>query len=483
MMFESSMLAPALPEIALACAIMALMMVGVFSPAKAALGRVSFLSVIALVGTGILIAVVGGDYRLALGDLFVVDSFAFFMKLLVIIAALLALVMSDGYIRREGMSRFEYPVLLCFATLGMLLMISANDLMSLYIGLELQSLSLYVVAAFQRDQLRSTEAGLKYFVLGALSSGLLLYGCSLIYGFAGTTSFDGLATQLAAVDQAPTGLIVGLVFLSAGLAFKISAVPFHMWTPDVYEGAPTPVTAFFAVAPKIAAMALILRVMLGPFGELIDEWRQIIWLISVASMILGALAAIAQTNIKRLMAYSSIGHVGYALMGLAAGTEAGAGGVMLYMAIYLVMNVGTFACILSMKVKDRMVENISDLAGLSKTRPGMALALMLFMFSMAGIPPLAGFFGKFFVFAAAIEAGLIYLAVIGALASVVSAFYYLRIIKVMYFDEGEEVLDPVEGRSMKAIMLVTSIAILVLILAPQTIADYTAHAATALFSG
>ena len=290
-----------------------------------------------------------------------------------------------------------------------------------------------------------------------------------------------IAGQLSGDTEASTGLIVGMVFLSAGLAFKISAVPFHMWTPDVYEGAPTPVTAFFAVAPKIAAMALILRVMLGPFGDMVAEWQQIIWFISVASMILGALAAIAQTNIKRLMAYSSIGHVGYALMGLAAGTEAGAGGVMLYMAIYLVMNVGTFACILSMKVKDRMVENISDLAGLSKTRPGMAFALMLFMFSMAGIPPLAGFFGKFFVFAAAIDAGLIYLAIIGAVASVVSAFYYLRIIKVMYFDEAEEAIDPIEGKVMKGIMILASAGVLAFVLAPQTIADYAAFAATSLF--
>ncbi|NMM46027.1 NADH-quinone oxidoreductase subunit NuoN [Rhodospirillaceae bacterium KN72] len=481
MMFETSMIAPALPEIVLACSVMGLMMVGVFSPEKQALSRVSFLAVLVLLVIGVLVIATGSETRLALHDLFVVDSFSLFMKVLVIIAAVLALVMSDGYIRRESMARFEYPVLLCFATLGMLMMISAHDLISLYIGLELQSLSLYVVAAFRRDQLRSTEAGLKYFVLGALSSGLLLYGSSLIYGFAGTTNFAAIASGLAALDHAPTGLIVGLVFLSAGLAFKISAVPFHMWTPDVYEGAPTPVTAFFAVAPKIAAMALILRVMLGPFEDLIAEWQQIIWLISVASMILGAVAAIAQTNIKRLMAYSSIGHVGYALMGLAAGTKDGATGVMLYMAIYLVMNVGTFACILSMKIKDRMVENISDLSGLSKTRPGMAFALMIFMFSMAGIPPLAGFFGKFFVFRAAIDAGLIWLAVIGALASVVSAFYYLRIIKVMYFDENDDVIDKIDGKSMRVIMILTSALVLLFTLAPETIASYAASAATSLF--
>jgi len=473
--------ASAIPEIVLACSIMALMMVGVFAPANAALNRVMPLSIASLAVAGLLIIVVGSEFAVAFGGFFVVDSFAFYMKILVIMASILALLMSDSFIKREGMARFEYPILICFATLGMLMMISADDLMSLYIGLELQSLSLYVVAAFQRDQLRSTEAGLKYFVLGALSSGLLLYGCSLVYGFAGTTSFAGIAGQLSGDTEASTGLIVGMVFLSAGLAFKISAVPFHMWTPDVYEGAPTPVTAFFAVAPKIAAMALILRVMLGPFGDMVAEWQQIIWFISVASMILGALAAIAQTNIKRLMAYSSIGHVGYALMGLAAGTEAGAGGVMLYMAIYLVMNVGTFACILSMKVKDRMVEDISDLAGLSKTRPGMAFALMLFMFSMAGIPPLAGFFGKFFVFAAAIDAGLIYLAIIGAISSVISAFYYLRIIKVMYFDEAEETIDPIEGKVMKGIMILASVGVLAFVLAPQTIADYAAFAATSLF--
>jgi NADH-quinone oxidoreductase subunit N len=481
-MFDTSMFAPAVPEIVLACAAMAMMMVGAFSAPEKALNRVSFLAVLTLIGVGVLIAVVGPDHRTALNDLFVVDAFAFFMKTLVVVASVVTLAMSDGYLRREGMARFEYPILICFATLGMLMMISANDLIALYVGLELQSLSLYVIAAMKRDQLRSTEAGLKYFVLGALSSGLLLYGCSLIYGFAGTTSFESLADQLGVVEEAPIGLIVGLVFLSAGLAFKVSAVPFHMWTPDVYEGAPTPVTAFFAVAPKIAAMALLLRVMLGPFGDLVEEWRQIVWAISVGSMVLGALAAIAQTNIKRLMAYSSIGHVGYALMGLAAGTEQGAGAVMLYLAIYLVMNVGTFACILSMKVNDRMVENISDLAGLSKARPGMAFAMMLFMFSLAGIPPLAGFFGKFFVFAAAIDQGLIYLAIIGALASVISAFYYLRIIKVMYFDEGEEVIDPVEPPIIRAVLAVSSVAVLAFALAPQTVADYTAFVAAALFS-
>lgn len=478
-----STLSVATPEIFLACLGMGLMMVGVFSKAEKALDRVSILAILGLILTGGLIMAGGTGYQLALKDLFIVDSFGVFMKILVLLGSILAIIMSRGYIRREGMARFEFPVLVIFATLGMMLMISANDLIALYVGLELQSLSLYVVASLQRDQLRSTEAGLKYFVLGALSSGLLLYGCSLIYGFAGTTEFAKLAGLFTGVEHAPIGVVVGLVFLSAGLAFKVSAVPFHMWTPDVYEGAPTPVTAFFAVAPKIAAISLFMRVMLGPFGELIADWQQIVIAISMASMVLGAVAAVAQTNIKRLMAYSSIGHVGYALMGLAAGTEEGVSGVLIYMAIYLAMNVGAFACILSMKVKDRMVENISDLAGLSKTHPMMAFAMLVFMFSMAGIPPLAGFFGKFYVFAAAISAELYTLAVVGALASVVGAFYYLRIVKVMYFDEQTETLDKLDQRGLKAVMGVSAILVLVFVIYPSPITDYASFAAASLFAG
>ncbi len=365
----------------------------------------------------------------------------------------------------------------------MMMMVSANDLIALYLGLELQSLSLYVLAALQRDRLRASEAGLKYFVLGALSSGMLLYGASLIYGFGGTTEFGALAAQLDGESQTALGLVVGLVFLAAGLAFKVSAVPFHMWTPDVYEGAPTPVTAFFAVAPKIAAIALFLRVMLGPFGDLVQDWFQIIWAISAASMILGALAAIVQQNIKRLMAYSSIGHVGYALMGLAAGSEDGVAGVIIYMTIYLAMNVGTFACILSMKVKDHMVENISDLAGLSKNRPGMALALVIFMFSLAGIPPLAGFFGKLYVFRAAINAELYVLAVVGVLTSVVAAYYYLRVIKVMYFDQPADMLDPIETRGLKTVIAVAGLFVAGFIFYPSLIADNAAVAAVSLLQG
>ena len=391
--------------------------------------------------------------------------------------------MSIGYIHREAMARFEYPVLMLLATLGMMMMVSASNLISLYIGLELQSLALYVIAAIRRDSLRSTEAGLKYFVLGALSSGMLLYGCSLIYGFTGTMSFAGLAHVVSGDTAAhpPLGLIIGLVFLIAGLAFKVSAVPFHMWTPDVYEGAPTPVTAFFAVAPKIAAMALFLRVILTSFPEIVSSWQQVIVFISIASMLLGAFAAINQNNIKRLMAYSSIGHMGYALVGLAAGTVDGVRGVLIYLAIYLAMNVGAFTCILCMRTKEGMVENIDDLAGLSRNQPMLALALGIFMFSLAGIPPLAGFFGKFYVFVAAINSGLFALAIIGMLASVVAAFYYLRIVKVMYFDSPAESFERPIGGEMTTILAVTGIVTLFFFVYPAPLITTTQVAAQALF--
>ncbi|EFH10011.1 NADH-quinone oxidoreductase subunit NuoN [Pseudoroseomonas cervicalis] len=372
---------------------------------------------------------------------YVSDAFTRFMKLLVVAGAALGLLLAMDWNEKEGLARFEFPVLLLFSTVGMMVMISANDLIALYMGLELLSLSLYVIAAFNRDSERSAEAGLKYFVLGSLASGLLLYGSSLIYGFSGSTNFDRIADALGATDGAPFGLVVGLVFVLAALAFKVSAVPFHMWTPDVYEGAPTPVTAFFASAPKVAAIALLTRVAAGPFGDLVDQWQQVIILASLGSMILGALAAIGQTNIKRLMAYSSIGHVGYALMGLAVGSELGLRGLLLYMAIYLFTNVGAFAVLVAMRRKGRALEGIDDLAGLGKSDPAMALAMALFMLSMAGIPPLAGFFGKLYVFLAAVQGGFWVLAVIGVLTSAVSAYYYLRVIKVMYFDAGEA-LDP-----------------------------------------
>ena len=472
----------ALPELFLACAGMILLMLGVFR-GKGGTRLVLSLTVGCFALAFVIVAVSMGRQETALGGLFIADAFGDFMKLLVLAGSAITLIMALRYIEREDMARFEYPVLILFATLGMLLMISANDMLALYLGLELQSLSLYVVAAFRRDHLRSSEAGLKYFVLGALSSGMLLYGISMIYGFAGTTSFVGLAAQFSAGDTAPIGLIVGIVFLAAGLAFKISAVPFHMWTPDVYEGAPTPVTAFFATAPKVAAVALIVRVMIGPFGDLVGQWQQIIWFISIASMVLGALAAISQTNIKRLMAYSSIGHIGYALIGLAAGTLEGVNGILLYLTIYITMNIGTFAVILCMRQKDVMLERIDDLKGLSKTHPAMALALAIFMFSMAGIPPLVGFFAKFYIFLAAIEAGLYVLAVVGVLSSVIGAYYYVRIVKLMYFDDPLEAFDRPIGREMTIILAGTSLAIVLLTVGIAPLLDGTAAAAASLFPG
>ena len=460
-------LMPALPEIFMACVAMALLMLGVFQKSgpkeETRTARlIAYLSVTTLVLAMLLVLTVSGERLLAFGGMFVVDPFATFFKVLVLIATAIAIVISRQYLELQDIARFEFPVLLVLATLGMMMMISANDLIALYLGLELQSLCLYVVAAFQKDDARSTEAGLKYFVLGALASGMLLYGCSLVYGFAGTTGFEGLAAQLhgAAGESPSIGLVVGVVFILAGLAFKVSAVPFHMWTPDVYEGAPTPVTAFFSVAPKIAAIALFVRVMVGPFGDLVAQWQQIVVFISIASMLLGAFAAINQHNIKRLMAYSSIGHVGFALIGLAVGDAVGIRAILVYMTIYLFMNIGTFTCILCMRRNNRMVEEIDDLAGLSKSHPLVALAMAVFMFSMAGIPPLAGFFGKFYIFLAAIEAHLYALAVIGVLSSVVAAFYYLRIIKVMYFDELTDSLDKPIGREMAAVLVGTGLVVL-----------------------
>jgi NADH-quinone oxidoreductase subunit N len=480
-------LATIAPELFLLLSAMALLMLGVFKQGNPT-GLVLSLCAVATVITFALVWMQPTTRELAFDGLFVRDGFGNFMKGLILVGSSVSLIMAWRFIERENMSRFEFPVLMLFATVGMMMMVSANDLISLYIGLELQSLSLYVIAAFRRDTLRSTESGLKYFVLGALSSGMLLYGSSLVYGFAGTTNFNTLAEilqQAAQAGEAPSiGLIVGVVFVMAGLAFKVGGVPFHMWTPDVYEGAPTPVTAFFASAPKIAAMALFVRVLMGPFADLVAQWQQVVVAISLLSMVLGALAAISQTNIKRLMAYSSIGHVGYALIGLAAGTEAGVRGLAVYMAIYLFMNLGTFAVILCMRQKDRMVENIDDLRGLSRTHPLMALAMGIFMFSMAGIPPLAGFFSKLYVFLAAIEAQLYTLAVVGVLSSVVGAFYYLRIVKLMYFDEPVESFDQPFGREMSLIMgAAGAITLLFFVFPSPIVAGAEAAAASLLAAG
>jgi len=470
----------ALPEVFVAVLAMALLMVGVFRGDKSA-RAVAWMSVGVLVFAMVLVLAGPIGRNVVFNDLFVSDDFADYTKVLLLAGSALAIVMAIPFNAREGIARFEFPILMLFAALGMMMMVSANNLMSLYIGVELQALAAYVIAAFRRDTLRSSEAGLKYFVLGALSSGMMLYGMSMVYGFAGTTSFDALATVFAAEGEAAIGLVIGVVFIICGLAFKISAVPFHMWTPDVYEGAPTPVTAFFAVAPKIAGLGLFVRVMMGPFGELADVWQQVIVVIAIASMLLGALAAINQRNIKRLMAYSSIGHMGYALVGLAAANEAGVQGVLLYVTIYLFMNVGTFACILSMRRQGEMVEGIDDLKGLSKTNPLMALALTIFMFSLAGIPPLAGFFGKLYVFLAAVEAGLYTLAVLGLLTSVIAAFYYLRIVKLMYFDDPVEAFDRPVGRAMTTILAATSLVTLLFLVFLSPVLESAGAAARALF--
>ena len=479
-MSELPNIAPALPEIFIALSAMALLLLGVLRKPDISQGIAS-LSIAVLVVAAILVPGAGAVRAVTFNGMFVVDGFGVFTKTLVLVASALTLAMSMNWLKREGQDRFEYPVLVLLATVGMMMMISANSLISLYVGLELQSLSLYILAAFQRDSARSTEAGLKYFVLGSLASGLLLYGTSLIYGFAGSTGFEALAGALQ--HGAPIGVTIGVVFVLAGLCFKISAVPFHMWTPDVYEGAPTPVTAFFAVAPKIAAFSLLMRVMIGPFGEMLHQWQQVIVLISIASMALGSFAAINQTNIKRLMAYSSIGHVGYALIGLAVGDQVGIRGVLIYLAIYLFMNVGTFAVILAMRQKGRLLEGIDDLAGLSKTHPGMAASLAIFMFSMAGVPPLAGFWGKLYVFMAAVDKGMYTLAVLGVLTSVVSAYYYLRIIKIMYFDEPVEVLDRGTGAGLSFIMGINAIAIVAFTLIPAPLVSSAGAAAASLFGG
>jgi NADH-quinone oxidoreductase subunit N len=425
-------LMPLLPELMLACGAMLMLMFGAFIGERSA-AMVNGWCVVVLVLAGVALVWLPPGPHVMFGGSFLVDDYARFLKVLTLVGSGGALLLSLDYLTLEKQQKFEYGALFLLATLGMLMLISASDLIALYLGLELMSLPLYVIAASNRENLRSTEAGLKYFVLGALSSGMLLYGASLIYGFTGTVNFAGIAK--ATQNGAGLGLIFGLVFLFVGFCFKISAVPFHMWTPDVYEGAPTPVTAFFAAAPKVAGIAIFARVTVVAFPGITHEWQQIVVFVSIASMALGSFAAIGQRNIKRLMAYSSIGHMGYALVGLAAGTAEGVQGVLIYMSIYVAMTLGTFAVILSMRRDGRLVETISDLAGLSRTHPTMAFFLAVLLFSLAGIPPLAGFFAKFYVFLAAIKAGLFTLAVIGVLTSVVGAYYYLAIVKLMYFDE------------------------------------------------
>jgi len=449
-----------LPEIILALFAMGALLFGVYTSKDKIAPALTYGTAIVFAALAVWIGMNGHGTNAAFGGMFMDDGFSRFAKIVILLSASAVLVMSESWMAKRNLLRFEYPLLIALAAVGMMVMVSAGDLIVLYMGLELQSLALYVVASLRRDSAKSTEAGLKYFVLGALSSGLLLYGASLTYGFAGTTMFAGIVTSASAGDIS-IGLLFGLVFILAGLAFKVSAAPFHMWTPDVYEGSPTPVTAFFATAPKMAAMGLFARVVHDAFGNVTADWGQIVALLSVASMFLGAIAAIGQRDIKRLMAYSSIAHMGFALMGLASGTAFGVQAMLVYMAIYVTMNVGTFAFILSMERDGRVVTDISALNQYSKQEPLKALAVMVLMFSMAGVPPMVGFFGKFYVLQAAVEADLVWLAVAGVIASVIGAFYYLRIVYYMYFGEEGEALDKTTNPA-QWVFLMAAAAIMVL---------------------
>jgi NADH-quinone oxidoreductase subunit N len=465
------------PELLLAIGSMALLVLGVLRGDRS-LGLVSWLAIILLVATGWFVLFPLTQFNRAFHGAFIADDFARFAKILILMGTGLTILMSKDYLEREKIAHFEFPVLLVLSTVGMFLMVSASSFIAVYMGLELQSLALYVLAAFNRDSLKSSEAGLKYFVLGALSSGMMLYGISLIYGFTGTTEFSVIAHVVTSPIN--IGLIFGIVFLIVGFAFKVSAVPFHMWTPDVYEGSPTPITAFFSMAPKVAAMALFLRAMIVPFAHAMVEWQQIVIFISALSMILGAVAAIGQNNIKRLMAYSSIGHMGYALLGLAAGTTQGVEGVLIYMTIYLITNAGVFVCILAMRRDGEAVETISDLAGLARSRPALALAFAALMLSLAGLPPFAGFLAKFYIFLAVIAVHMYALAVLGVLASVVGAYYYLRIVKIMYFDDPAPAFDPDMGWSLKAILTGSSLFVVWFVASGGQIVSVAAASAKAL---
>ncbi len=444
-----------LPELVLAIFALGALMFGVYTGKDRVAPLINWATAGVFLALALWIGLGGEGARTAFDGLFVDDPFARFAKVTMLVSASAVLIIGHDYMIRRDMLRFEYPVLMVLSVIGMMVMVSAGDLMSLYMGLELQSLALYVLASVRRDSVKSTEAGLKYFVLGALSSGLLLYGASLVYGFAGTTDFAGILSTLN--NGAPLGLLFGLVFMLAGLAFKVSAAPFHMWTPDVYEGSPTPVTAFFATAPKVAAICLLARLVHDAFGGIPADWTQVLAALSIASMFLGAVAAIGQRDIKRLMAYSSIAHMGFALMGLAAGTAEGVTAMLVYMAIYVTMNVGTFAFILSMERDGQPVTDIASLNLFSKTEPLKALALLVLMFSLAGVPPMVGFFGKFYVLKAAVDADMAWLALSGAVASVIGAFYYLRIVFFMYFGKEGDALQSRMAPAQWAVMVAVAV--------------------------
>tara|TARA_Y100000590_G_scaffold285204_1_gene320959 strand:+ start:1612 stop:3024 length:1413 start_codon:yes stop_codon:yes gene_type:complete len=455
-----------LPELFLSLAIMTLLMFGVFF--KKSYRLVNIFSFFTLIFAIALVLNQSEETIKIFGDSYIIDQLSIFMKVLTLLFCFFVLLSSKDYVKSNNIDKIEYPIIILSSTLGMILMISSFDLIIFYLGLELQSLGLYILASFKRDTEKSTEAGLKYFVLSALASGILLYGCSLIYGFTGSTNFEIISSNL---NEANTGAVFGIVFIIVGLAFKISVVPFHMWTPDVYEGSPTSVTSFFALIPKIAAITVFIRFMYVPFINLIDHWQTIIVFLSIASMILGAVAAIGQNNIKRLMAYSTIGHMGYALAGLATGTNQGIQSTIIYLTIYLVMNLGAFGCIFMMKRENNYYENINDLSGLSKNHPMLALAFLIILFSLAGIPPLAGFFAKFYIFLSVIEAQMYALAIIGLVTTVISAFYYLRIIKIIYFDKPKKPFDENYDWGLKSSLILSSILILIYFIYPSILTN------------
>ena len=459
-----------LPEIFLALSIMFLLMAGIF--VKKSFKLVNFLTIITLIFTSVIVLNQSGEVVKIFNDSYIIDKFSTLMKVLALLASSFVLLSSRDYLKINKIDKIEYPILILASVLGMLLMISSYDLIVFYLGLELQSLCLYILASFKRDDERSSEAGLKYFVLSALATGLLLYGCSLIYGFTGSTNFEYISSNL---NNANTGAIFGIVFIIVGLAFKVSAVPFHMWTPDVYEGSPTSVTTFFALIPKIAALSIFIRFMYVPFMNMIDQWQSIIIFLSIASMVLGSVAAIGQSNIKRLMAYSSIGHIGYALAGIATGTNAGVQSSIIYLVIYIFMNLAAFGCIFMMKRDNIFLENISDLSGLSKNHPLLALSFLITLFSLAGIPPLAGFFAKFYVFMAVLEVKMYPLAIIGLLTTVISAFYYLRIIKIIYFDKPKKPFDESYDWGLKGSLVLSCILILTYFIYPSILTNIISY--------
>tara|TARA_Y100000741_G_scaffold187906_1_gene142993 strand:- start:352 stop:1770 length:1419 start_codon:yes stop_codon:yes gene_type:complete len=456
------------PEIFLSLSIMFLLILGVFKKESSKL--IHNISLIVLLVTAVITLneTLNVELKMLFNESVVIDYLSSFMKIITLVAAFLTLSISSTYLKIYKIYKIEYPILILSSVLGMMIMISSNDLIVFYMGLELQSLALYVLATFNRDQIKSSEAGLKYFVLSALSSGLLLYGCSLIYGFTGSTNFNLIANELNSDEYA---LTFGIVFILVGLAFKISAVPFHMWAPDVYEGSPTSVTLFFTMVPKIAALTVFIRFLYIPFINLIDQWQMILIFLSIASMVFGAIAAIGQTNLKRLIAYSSIGHVGYTLAGLATASNDGIQSSVIYITIYIIMNLGLFSCLLMMKRNDKYYEDIEDLSGLSKNHPLLSLSLLLILFSLAGIPPLAGFFAKFYIFKSVLEQSMYFLAIIGLLSTVVAAFYYLRIIKIMYFDKEKEKYDTDHSFWLKISLTGSTLLILIYFIFPSQLIE------------